>query len=178
MKKIAVLGAGQNSGKTTTVEALIQELKKRGFTVATIKQIHKVHFTLDQPQKDSWRHQKAGADLVVTAAPQEIAVLKKISEKNRFQEAFALLQNQNIDFLLIEGDPQVGGIVKIYAARDQDIPESKLPLSQNSIVALVSLSPENFQNPSQTAFWNTLPVFHSTKETPKLVDFLLTQKID
>ena len=50
-------------GKTTYLEKLIAELKKRGYRVGVIK--HDIHgFEMDRPGKDTWRHAQAGADVV------------------------------------------------------------------------------------------------------------------
>lgn len=65
-----------NTGKTTLIEGLIPELKKRGYRVATIK--HNLHgFDVDKPGKDSWRHRAAGARTVVLSSPGLIAVFEE-----------------------------------------------------------------------------------------------------
>ncbi|MDO4556353.1 MAG: molybdopterin-guanine dinucleotide biosynthesis protein B, partial [Lachnospiraceae bacterium] len=47
----------KNSGKTTLLTHLIEELTERGYKVAVIK--HDGHdFESDVPGTDSWRHQK------------------------------------------------------------------------------------------------------------------------
>jgi len=71
------LSAGKSdSGKTTLIEKLIAEIKSRCYRVGVIK--HTAHgFDMDQPGKDSWRHQKAGADTVLLAAPDSLAMIKK-----------------------------------------------------------------------------------------------------
>ena len=54
---ISVVGKS-NVGKTTLLEKLLPEIKKRGYRVATIK--HDVHgFSIDQPGKDTWKHAQA-----------------------------------------------------------------------------------------------------------------------
>ena len=176
MKIVAIIGAGQNSGKTTTVEVLVKAFKEKGLRVGTIKQIHKKNFSLDKPGKDTWRHSQAGAEIVVSASPDEVALLKKI-EKNpcsetflnsppediRFKEAYALLKNQELDWLIVEGNPGVN-IPMIYAARETPLDASK-PVLPN-VFCFVSLTPENFQQ-------NRLPLFHLSKEIPQFVDFVL-----
>lgn len=56
------------AGKTTLIEKLLPELKRRGLRLATIKHAHH-RVALDQPGKDSWRYKQAGAALsmLVTA---------------------------------------------------------------------------------------------------------------
>ncbi len=59
--------AYSGSGKTTFLEKLIAELKRRGFRLAVIK--HDAHdFEMDQPGKDSFRFTQAGADTVILAS--------------------------------------------------------------------------------------------------------------
>ncbi len=64
----------KKSGKTTTVIALVAELKRRGRRVMTIKHGH--HFDLDREGTDSFRHRvEGGAERVVLAGPGQFAVL-------------------------------------------------------------------------------------------------------
>lgn len=89
-----------NSGKTTLVEKLIRELKKRGYRVAVIKH-HHGDFEVDRPGKDTWRHAEAGADVVVLAAPRKIAVIEKLAAERRLDEIMARIEN--VDLIITEG---------------------------------------------------------------------------
>jgi len=71
---ISIVGAS-DVGKTTLIEKLIPELKKRGYRIGVIKHAHR-GFTVDQQGKDSWRHKAAGADAVMVASNGRIALLK------------------------------------------------------------------------------------------------------
>jgi len=71
---ISIVGRSQ-SGKTTLIEKLIPELKRRGYRVGTIKHTHHA-LDVDKTGKDSARHRDAGADTVILASPGEIAMLK------------------------------------------------------------------------------------------------------
>jgi len=75
---IAVVGT-KKSGKTTTIEILIQELSRRGYKVAAIKHVPEPDHTIDTSGKDTWRYAQAGAKTVVSAAANEIATIEKIS---------------------------------------------------------------------------------------------------
>lgn len=71
---ISIVGKSE-SGKTTLIEKLIPELKKRGHRVGTIK--HATHgFEIDREGKDSFRHKAAGADTVIVASHDGIAMVK------------------------------------------------------------------------------------------------------
>jgi molybdopterin-guanine dinucleotide biosynthesis adapter protein len=72
---ICIVGAS-NSGKTTFLEQLIPELRRRGYRVGTIK--HDVHgFDMDREGKDTWRHRKAGAETIAIASPLMLATIRE-----------------------------------------------------------------------------------------------------
>jgi molybdopterin-guanine dinucleotide biosynthesis protein MobB len=53
-KLVAVVG-GKHSGKTTVIERLIAELKRRGYHVGAIKEMVRIP-TLDTPQTETDRY--------------------------------------------------------------------------------------------------------------------------
>ena len=61
------------AGKTTLIVKLIPELNRRGFSVSTIKHAHH-NFDLDQPGKDSYEHRAAGAEEVLVASANRVAL--------------------------------------------------------------------------------------------------------
>jgi molybdopterin-guanine dinucleotide biosynthesis protein MobB len=71
---VLIVGRSQ-SGKTTLIEKLIPEFKRRGYTVGTIKHSHH-NPDLDRSGKDSSRHKAAGADIVIFHSPGKIAMVK------------------------------------------------------------------------------------------------------
>lgn len=95
---ISVVGKS-NSGKTTLIEKLIAELKIRGYKIGIIKHAHH-GFTMDREGKDSWRHRKAGADTVLVASPDGIALTKK--EKKPDLDSL-LKYFQDVDLVVTEG---------------------------------------------------------------------------
>jgi len=97
---ISVVGRS-NSGKTTLLEKLIVELKKRGYTVAAVKHSGS-DFQLDHPGKDSWRLSEAGSDAVLLASPHKLAYLQRASHPPSCEEVIDFLGNR-FDFILIEG---------------------------------------------------------------------------
>ena len=64
-----------NSGKTTLVEKLITALKEKGYKVASAKNIHVENFSMDSEGKDTWRHSKAGAEVVVANSEDEVTFI-------------------------------------------------------------------------------------------------------
>ncbi|TAK32127.1 MAG: molybdopterin-guanine dinucleotide biosynthesis protein B [Chloroflexota bacterium] len=88
-------------GKTTLLEKLLPEIKRRGYRVATIK--HDVHgFSIDLPGKDSWRHTQAGSDIAVISSADKVALVRKVSQELSLNE-IAHLIGSSVDLILTEG---------------------------------------------------------------------------
>lgn len=97
---ISVVGR-TNSGKTTLIEQILPELKRRGYRVGTIK--HDVHqFDIDHEGKDTWRMTRAGADNVVIASGGKIAMIKNINREYHIDELSAWLFT-DVDIIITEG---------------------------------------------------------------------------
>ncbi len=77
MTNAAVIGivGYHNTGKTTLVCKLIERLTEEGYSVSTIKNIPKEGFSIDSEGRDTWKHGKAGAGLVVASAPDETSFI-------------------------------------------------------------------------------------------------------
>jgi molybdopterin-guanine dinucleotide biosynthesis protein B len=87
-------------GKTTALERIIGELKKRGYKVGTIK--HDTHgFDLDKPGKDSWRHARAGSDVVVISGPRKVALVRQLERELPLDKVVELMGD--LDLILTEG---------------------------------------------------------------------------
>jgi len=102
MPIIAVVGSKQ-SGKTTTVEALVRGLTERGYRVATAKHIHEAHFTIDTRGKDTWRHAQAGAKVILSVAPNELAIIKRVNTSEYDLGNLVEQCGKEADILILEG---------------------------------------------------------------------------
>ncbi len=96
MRIISIVGY-KKSGKTTLVEQLVRALKKYG-SVGTIKHLHE--HTINKPDTDTWKHARAGADVVVAVSPNELV---KFSRDNHLTSALDELANSGMDFAVVEG---------------------------------------------------------------------------
>lgn len=68
--------AKSGTGKTTLLEKLITEMKRRGYRVGAVK--HDAHsFSIDHEGKDSWRLTQAGADTMLITSPAKVAMIKQ-----------------------------------------------------------------------------------------------------
>ena len=87
-------------GKTTALELVIREIKRRGYRVGTVK--HDTHgFEMDKPGKDSWRHAQAGSDAVVLSGPQKVALIRRLEHELALDEIVPLMGD--VDLVLTEG---------------------------------------------------------------------------
>ncbi|MEW5945302.1 MAG: gephyrin-like molybdotransferase Glp [bacterium] len=90
-----------DSGKTTFLEKLIPELKRRGFRVGVVK--HDTHgFEIDRPGKDSHRLKSAGADVVLISSPWKLAMVKDVAGDTPLEPLVGGFMG-GVDLVLTEG---------------------------------------------------------------------------
>ncbi len=76
---ISIVGRSE-SGKTTLLEGLIAELKRRGYRVAVMK--HSAEdFELDTVNKDSWRFSRAGSEISAIISGGKLAIFKRLENE-------------------------------------------------------------------------------------------------
>jgi molybdopterin-guanine dinucleotide biosynthesis protein B len=87
-------------GKTTVLERVIREMKRRGHRVGTVK--HDTHgFEIDKPGKDSWRHGQAGSDAVVISSPHKMALIRQLDGEMALDDIVELMGE--VDLVITEG---------------------------------------------------------------------------
>ncbi|MBI4180457.1 MAG: molybdopterin-guanine dinucleotide biosynthesis protein B [Chloroflexi bacterium] len=152
-------------GKTTLLERLIPEIRKRSYRVAIIK--HDVHgFEIDKPGKDSWRFTQAGSDIMILSSPDKLAMIKKVDRDSTLPELVRLV-GDSADIILTEGFKQREA-PKIEIHRK--IVGKELLCRPDELVALVT------DEPLDSPVWQCSP-----EEISKLADliertFLTNQK--
>ncbi len=133
---VSIVGRS-NSGKTTLIEKLVAELIRRGYKVATIK--HDVHgFEIDHEGKDSWRHKKAGAHLVIISSPQKLALIRDVdhdAELTELREKYI----QDVDIILAEGFKR-NSQPKIEVFR-RELKQDLLCQKEDNLIAIASDRP-------------------------------------
>ena len=102
-RKIISIVAKSGTGKTTLLEKLIAEFKKRGYRVGALK--HDAHrFEIDHKNKDSWRLTQAGADTMVITSKAKLAMVKmNTDEKEPEVRDIVDRYFTDVDFVLTEG---------------------------------------------------------------------------
>ena len=112
---VSIVGKSK-AGKTTLIEKLIGELKLRGYRVATIKHTPQ-GMSLDQPDKDSWRHIQAGSEATAVSSPDRVVLIKPVTQEITLDEIARFL-GEDCDIILTEGFKK-GSAPKIEVHRRQ-----------------------------------------------------------
>ena len=120
-----------NSGKTTFLVQLLEELTARGHRVGTIKHHHGA-IAVDKPGKDTWRHAQAGANAVALAGTSGFALFKEYQESNILNEIINLMPE--MDMIITEGFKS-SEYPKIEVRRSEINPEPAVP--EEELIALV-----------------------------------------
>ena len=103
MEKPFIIGfyGESNTGKTTIITKLIKKLTQENFNIASIKNTDK-KISIDQEGKDTWKHTKAGAEIVVFKTPIETDYIVK-KQQNLREIIDKIKQFGNYDLVIIEG---------------------------------------------------------------------------
>ena len=129
---ISVIG-WHDAGKTTFIVRLVEELKRRGLRVATIKH-SRGHFEIDRPGSDTWRLAQAGSDVVVISGKRQMALIEQSADELSLTEIVARLP-ADIDLVIAEGYKSLP-TPKIIVARD-GVGQGRIAFS-GEVVALVT----------------------------------------
>ncbi|UNC91952.1 molybdopterin-guanine dinucleotide biosynthesis protein B [Candidatus Contubernalis alkaliaceticus] len=156
MKVFSVFGITQ-SGKTTTVEKIITELRRRRYTVGSVKDIHFEDFAIDTEGTNTDRHKKAGAQLVTARGLFETDILFPSQlpvEK--------ILEFYDHDFVVLEGvsDYNVPKIVCGHTTKELD---ERINPSVFAISGVISNELTEYQG---------LPAFNAVEDIDSLVDYI------
>lgn len=97
---VSIVGKSQ-SGKTTLMERLIAEFKRRGYRVAALKH-SRGDMDIDRPGKDTWRFAQAGSDAVVISSPDRLALIRRLDRDLDVEDIIPML-GLEFDLILVEG---------------------------------------------------------------------------
>lgn len=149
----------KNSGKTGLVERLVSEIAGRGLSVSTVKHAHH-GVEVDQPGTDSHRHRIAGANEVLLASGNRIALMQELRGAPEPPLGDLLARLLPVDLVLIEGYKRAGH-AKVEAFRAA--PGNPLIAPGDPTVRAVA---------SDTALALDRPVF-DLDDTARIADFIL-----
>lgn len=138
--------AGSGTGKTTLIEKVIKELKRRNYKVGAVKSdAHR--FEIDYPGKDSYRMQAAGADATLVCSSSKLAYISRLEGPPSIDE---LLNGffRNFDIVLVEGY-KTSALPKIRVLRCTSSQESAVLTEalDETFIAVVSNAPLKVELP-------------------------------
>lgn len=157
MKVFSVIGYSK-SGKTTTIERIIPELRNRGYTVASVKEIHSHDFSLDTAGTNTHRHRVAGSQVVVARGLNETGII--FNEKLGIRDILSFFSH---DFAVLEGVTDFD-CPRVFCARSRD----ELQRRNDPLVVAISGVIAN----TMSGEYAGVPIFNSLEEAGCLVDLL------
>ncbi|MEN6460930.1 MAG: molybdopterin-guanine dinucleotide biosynthesis protein MobB [Syntrophomonas sp.] len=156
MKVFSIIGISK-SGKTTTVEAVVAELRRRNYTVGSVKDIHYEGFAMDQEGTNTHRHKLAGSQLVTARGLYETDIM--------FQRSLSLaeiLSFYDHDFVVLEGAHDFWGPGIVSAYTEEEIDDRR---RDNTFAVVGQIS-------NRLTEYQGLPVINVMTDAAKLVDLI------
>ncbi len=164
MKAIAVNGITM-SGKTTVCETIIRGLRKRGYRVGSVKEIHYEAFEIDpNPKSNTNRHRAAGAQLVTARGMTETDILYP-----SMLPIFDILKHYDHDYVILEGVTDCNVPRIITAHKEQEVEER---IDERAV--LVSGVIAN----SGVGEVQGLPVVNALQDPDALVEFVIERAFE
>lgn len=155
---ISVVG-WHDAGKTTFIECLVRELKRRGFRVATVKHSRE-DFELDRPGTDTFRYAQAGSDVVAISSQHKVAFVERREREMELEELIERLP-KDLDLILLEGYKRAP-TPKIEVVRE-GVGEGPIAASED-LLALIVDKPVSMARGGVRCFTNS--------DAPAVVDLL------
>ena len=156
MKVFSVFGVSK-TGKTSSVEAVICELRRRGYSVGSVKDIHFEDFAMDRVGSDTHRHKCAGAELVTARGLFETDVL--------YPGRLPLVQVlafYNQDYVVLEGTNEFYGPGILSAKNTEEI-DNRLRSTVFAITGRIS---------EELSEYKGLPVINALTDVGQLADLI------
>ena len=160
MRVFSVFGITQ-SGKTTTIENIIRELRKRRYSVGSVKEIHFEKFAIDKEGTNTYRHRMAGSELVTARGYKETDILFQ-----RMLSMDEILKFYHHDFVVLEGVTDCN-VPKIVTAHNIAEVDERLDDTVFAISGRIANGLKEYRG---------IPVINPMEDTERLVD-LVEQKV-
>lgn len=161
--RIAMVKGFSKTGKTTTVSALVGELRRRGYSVGTVKDIHYEGFRADTPGTDTFKHMESGACRVTAMGPADTAVMT-----DRPMDIDEVLKYYKEDFVILEGDCGISCPAVITGRTYEDI-DKRMCSEAVAISGIIAGEADSYRG---------LPAIDARKEVERLADIIEEKTIE
>ena len=156
MKVFSIAGY-HRSGKTTVAVELIKELKKRGFKVVSIKDIHAEDFSMEEKNSNSWKHWEASQDTVIARGLNETYQIW-----HRQLSLSEMLEHLDADYVVIEG-MKSAPLPRIICAENQSQLDE---LVDGTVFAISGIFADNHSK------YKHLPVYKAFEQVSQFADLV------
>jgi len=163
MVRVVAIVGGKRSGKTTIIQHLARELKGRGYSVGSAKELPNISW-VDTPEKETWEHGEAGAEIVAGAAINGTVLF--IKRKLSLDELVTFFMG--LDYLILEGFRNEGVMANVVAAKDAAEAREfcdELTIAISGIIA-------EFGEEVEKASTLGIPIFNCRMEADRLADIV------
>ncbi len=173
VKLIAVVG-NKNSGKTSVAAFLVHQLSNLGYNVGAIKHIHH-EFSFDTKGKDTWRLNNAGATVVASVAPKELAIIRNMPQAHEsFATTLRLFDFMSIEIAVVEGFREIlteyeKNVPKVVTAHSMTEIASVLNTTTPPIIAISGIVAEKTEKNE----FQSIPIINYKKNGEELVQIVL-----
>lgn len=173
MKVFAVFGVSR-TGKTTTAEMIIQELRRRKRSVGSIKDIHAESFAIDTPGTNTFRHKEAGAQMVIARGLRETDIL--LQRRLSLEEMLKFFHH---DFVVIEGCNEEP-LPKILTAKSFREVDERLDSWVFAISGVISndIASGDTSDDRRGRDYKGVPVLNARTDAAALVDLIENKALD
>jgi len=168
MKALSVIGVTK-SGKTTTIENIIKELKRRRFSVGSIKEIHYENFAIDTQGTNTYRHKAAGSEVVTARGYHETDILY---QRNLSIEEILGFYTQ--DYVVMEGVTDYNAPVILCIHEVKEIEQHKDKDYFKRVFAISGVATNSVEAES----FEGIPFFNAENNAVLLTDFIIEKNFD
>lgn len=155
--RLLMIKGFSKTGKTTTVTLLTKELRRRGYSVGTIKDIHYEGYRADTPGTDTYKHRESGAYRVTALGLADTSIIM-----NSRMKAEALLKYYKEDFVILEGDCGIKCPTIITGRNKEDV-DSRMCKEAIAVSGIIA---------DELSEYNGLPVINARKEIVRMADMV------
>lgn len=155
--RVVMIKGFSKTGKTTTVVNLVKELRRRGYTVGTVKDIHFEGFEVDEPGTDTYKHMAAGAHRVTARGNSQTGIYV-----DRQMTIYEILKYYKEDFIILEGDSGLKCPTIITGRTAEDLDKRMCP----EAIAVSGIIADSIDE------YNGLPAISGITEVKKMADLV------
>ena len=163
--RIIMIKGYSKTGKTSTVTALVSELRRRGYTVGTVKDIHFEGYEADTPNTDTYKHRKAGARRVTARGPGDTSII--LDRQMTIEE---ILKYYKEEFVILEGDSGLK-CPNIVTGRTTEDLDKRMDENTIGFTGIIAGNVNDGEAPALEEY-KGLPVINGITEVEKMADLV------